>query len=56
MVDLVMVPEPLFLHAVSHCMLSGSNPVMEMLLKGTTILALDLQQINFGLVVFLLEL
>lgn len=56
MVDLVIVPDPLFLRAVSHCMLTGSNPVMELLLKGTTISTLDLQQINFGLVVFLLEL
>lgn len=56
MVDLVIVPDPLFLRAVSHCMLTGSNPVMELLLKGTTISTLDLQQINFGFVVFLLEL
>lgn len=55
MVDLVIVPDPLFiLRAVSHCMLTGSNPVMELLLKGTTISTLDLQQINFGFVVFLL--
>lgn len=56
MVNLVVVPDPLFLRAVSHCMLTGSSPVMELLLKGTTISTLDLQQINFGFVVFLLEL